>query len=360
MKEKVNPKGVDVAISFDTTGSMYPCLTQLRRSVEQTVKRLFRDIPGLRIAIKAHGDYCDLYKNYVTKTLDFSTDLERICNFIRRVQPTNGGDSPECYELVLHESRSLNWRAGNEKILVMIGDDVPHEVNYPQNVKKINWRNELKLLVEMGIHIYGVHAMPGIRTHSKHFYEEIARVTGGYYLTLDQFAAITDIIFAICYKQADPSQLQGFQEEVQKAHRLNRNLASVFSALSGKRVEVKEEYGDLVPVPTGRFQILGVDRDVSIKDFVEENGLLFQKGRGFYEFTKTETVQERKEVILVDKNTGDIFSGEEVRRMIGLPYGRRGKIKPAAIEGYDVFVQSTSYNRRLMRGTRFLYEVEDK
>ncbi len=49
--------------------------------------------------------------------------------------------------------------------------------------------------------------------------------------------------------------------------------------------------------------------------------------------------------------------------MLGLPYGERGKIGPRNLTGdiqeYDVFVQSTSWNRDLMPNTRFLYEVED-
>ena len=99
--------GIDVCITFDTTGSMYPCLTQVRRSAAATVRRLFKDIPELRIAIIAHGDYCDAGRTYVTKALDFSSDVERICRFIDTVEATGGGDAPECYELVLHESRSL-------------------------------------------------------------------------------------------------------------------------------------------------------------------------------------------------------------------------------------------------------------
>ena len=51
--------------TFDTTGLTYPCLTQVRRNVEQTVRRLFRDIPGLRVAIIVHGDYCDASRTYV-------------------------------------------------------------------------------------------------------------------------------------------------------------------------------------------------------------------------------------------------------------------------------------------------------
>lgn len=352
-------EGVDVAISFDTTGSMYPCLTQVRRDVEATVRRLFRDIAGLRIAIIAHGDYCDAGDTYVTKLLDFSSNVEAICRFIRSVEKTGGGDTPECYELVLQKARGLSWKAGKAKALIMIGDDVPHEPSYSLNKGHIDWRNELRLLVEAGIHVYGVHAMPGIRQHSKRFYEEIARVTKGYYLTLEQFGAVIDIILAICYKQSGKPALESFQSEVQKAKRMDRGRATMFATLGSSVIITFTERPGLVPVPSGRFQVLHVDADQSIREFVEDQGLNFKKGRGFYEFMKSETVQELKEVVLMDNATGDMFNGSEARNMIGLPYGVRGRIKPAAIEGYTVFVQSTSVNRKLIGGTRFLYEVED-
>ena len=100
-------ESIDVCLTFDTTGSMYPCLTQVRRAQAELVKRLFKDIPNLRIAVIAHGDYCDAGDPYVTKTLDFSSDKKKICKFIEKVESTYGGDAPECYELVLHESRLI-------------------------------------------------------------------------------------------------------------------------------------------------------------------------------------------------------------------------------------------------------------
>lgn len=350
-------QGIDILISFDTTGSMYPCLTQVRRYIEWLIKRLFGDVPGLRIGIIAHGDYCDARGPYVTKTMNFSTDQEALCRFVKNVEPTDGGDRPECYELVLNQARKFDWQSGNEKVLVMIGDDVPHEKSYPMNTGRIDWRNELGLLLEAGIHVYGVHAMPGIRQHSKWFYDEIAKKTGGYYLTLDQFSAINDIILAIIYKQAGISQLQSFQNEVQASHRMSRNMASVFQTLTGQQVKVATRTG-LVPVPAGKFQVIEVDADQPIKQFVLAQGLTFKTGRGFYQFTKPEMIQEQKEVVLMDKKTGDMFSGDEARSIIGLPIGMRGKVKPTSMEEYDVFVQSTSYNRKLIGGSLFLYEVE--
>ena len=387
---------IDVCLTFDTTGSMYPCLTQVRRVVEKTVKRLFQDIPGLRVAIKAHGDECDVGNPYITKTLEFSTSVSMVSDFIRNVEPTGGGDAPECYERVLQECRLLNWQAGKQKVIVMIGDDVPHPPSYPRHDgKKIDWRNELGLLLESGIHVYGVHAMPGCRRHSYPFYKEIAEKTGGFYLTLDQFASVVDIIKAICYQQQGTSILQNFKAELKEAGRLGRNMTYVVGVLLGEEVEEptyeysystggksgygatvavatfsgsEAEKGDLVPVPAGRFQVMEVDDDQPIKQFVEEQGATFKKGRGFYELTKSVVVQQYKEIVVMDKATGDIFTGPAVREMLGLPEqienrkaaGRKdAKLRPVDLTKWAVFIQSTSVNRKLIGGTRFLYEVED-
>ena len=352
-------QAMDVVFTFDTTGSMFACLTQVRRTVKDTVQRLFKDIPGLRVGIIAHGDYCDVGHPYVTKTLDLSHDVEKVTKFVEKVEPTGGGDAPECYELVLHESRALSWKSGRSKVLCMIGDDVPHPPTYPDNKKRIDWRNELGLLLEAQIHVYGVHAMPGTRGHSKSFYTEIAKKTNGLYLTLDQFAHVTDLILAVCYKQESTERLQEFEKEVKSKGRMNRAVDAMFAALLGREKASDFRVTDLTAVPPGRFQILEVDADTPIREFVESQGASFKKGRGFYQFTKTETIQDYKEVILQDKYTGDLYSGKRARELLDLPEHGSTRIKPAKLDKYVIFVQSTSVNRKLIGGTHFLYEVSD-
>ena len=39
---------VEIAFSFDTTGSMYPCLGEVRRKLQEVITRLKRDVPGIR------------------------------------------------------------------------------------------------------------------------------------------------------------------------------------------------------------------------------------------------------------------------------------------------------------------------
>jgi hypothetical protein len=102
---------------------------------------------------------------------------------------------------------------------------------------------------------------------------------------------------------------------------------------------------------------MDVDTDCAIKDFVEANGITFKKGRGFYQFTKRTMIQDYKEVILMNKMTGDLFNGDKAREIAGIPIGASAEVSPEKLTDYIVFVQSTSVNRALKAGTKFLYEV---
>src|SRR4051812_5184262 len=267
---------VEVVFSFDTTGSMYPCLTQVRRNVKSTVTRLFEEIPGIRIGIIAHGDYCDKGRPYVTKHLKLTDDVGKIVKFVETVEATGGGDAPECYELVLHEAQDHPWSKGATKALVLIGDDVPHPP--AQNPGKLDWRKEAKALADADVTVYAVQALN--RSHATRFYAELARISGGYHVPLDQFSHVTDLVLAVGYQQAGPEQLQRYEQEVTTKGRMNRGLDRMFSTMLGRKAKTDFGAVDLRAVPPGRFQVLDVDHDVAIKQFVEDNGLAFKKGRG--------------------------------------------------------------------------------
>jgi predicted DNA-binding WGR domain protein len=347
---------IEIVFSFDTTGSMYPCLTQVRRNIKDTVARLATELPDIRIGIIAHGDYCDKNSTYVTKHLPLTSDVNSICKFAEKVGPTGGGDAPECYELVLHEARSQPWTEGTTRALVLIGDDVPHTVAH--NPGKLDWRKEAQELTKEGVAIYAVQALN--RKHATNFYQELARISGGFHVPLDQFSYVTDMVLAVCYRQTGEEQVQLYEQEVKTKGRMDRGLNRIFDAVMRRTPSATSVApADLRAVPPGRFQVLRVDHDIAIKQFVLENGLEFKTGRGFYEFTKTETIQGSKEIILQERTTGDFFAGDKAREVLGLPLGETTRIRPTDLDRYAVFVQSTSVNRVLKAGTGFLYEVAD-
>jgi hypothetical protein len=376
------PEPIDVVFSFDTTGSMRSCIGQVRRKVEIVIKQLFNNIPGLHIGFISHGDYCDGAD--VITIQDLTDNQALLCDFVKTAPDTYGGDEPECYELVLHKARSFNWRAGKSKVLVVIGDATPHGPTYPDNTLNLDWRNELKLLLEAGIHVYSVQCLA--RRYATPFYKEMAEMTGGFHLDLHQFAAIVDIIMAVCYKQESPEALTTFEKQVEESGRMTDVTGSCFDIMAGRPKRTVRSSGSgwrssstakklgtlvsggtvdvskLEPVHPSRFQVLNIDRDCPIKEFVADHRLTFKTGRGFYEFVKSVVVQPYKEVVLVDKETGAMFSGDDARTMIGLPAMNTGgnvKLRPGVLPGFTAYIQSTSHNRKLLAGTEFLYEVDD-
>jgi len=343
----------DVVISFDTTGSMSPCIQEVRRKVKETVNTLFATIPNLRIGIVAHGDYCDGNRMFSTTRLTSNKSL--LVDFIQKVPNTNGGDSPECYEYVLNQINGFEWQADN-RTLILIGDELPHEVGYRYgNIRNtLDWKDEARNLAEKRVSIYAVEALGN--SNSKKFYEPLAQMTNGRKLDLNQFSDAVETLIAIFYHSSDRESLSAYKDELESSFRMNRNLAGIFNKLGEYSVQVESDTSGLISVPPYRFQMLHVDYSTDIKSFVTDSGATFKKGRGFYQFTKSEIVQEHKEVILRNKLNGDMFTGAEARSFIGLPFGERGRIRPKLFEDYEVYIQSTSSNRKLMPDTKFLYE----
>ncbi|XP_013380967.1 uncharacterized protein LOC106152040 isoform X1 [Lingula anatina] len=227
-------RAVEVVFSFDTTGSMYSVLTQVRTKLKDTVTRLLRDIPNIRIGIIAHGDYCD-YNKYVLRSADLTSSVDTLVDFVETVPVTSGGDTPECYEWVLRKAQQLDWAEDSAKALVVIGDCEPHPPSYTD--QNINWHDELDVLSGMGVKVYGVQAMNN--TDVKDFYQELAEKSGGAYITFQQFGLITDMFLAVCYTQAGSEQLQAFSEEMEMTGRMTEEAKAMFSQL--EEVKVKED-----------------------------------------------------------------------------------------------------------------------
>lgn len=230
------PNGpMEIVFSFDTTGSMSGCLNEVRGRVSDMVQRLQADIPGIKMAVFAHGDYCDRH-NYITKFVDFTDDVAKLVDFTQNVSSTGGGDSDECYELVLHEVRTkLSWTAGSQRALVMIGDCNPHEPSYRDNKLKLDWRVEADELGKMGVRIYSV------QCHSHNadkFYSEIARRTDGHHLKLSDFKNIFDFLMTVCYRERGDDLFLSYEKEVRaRSADINKDLHKLFGDLRDKAPE---------------------------------------------------------------------------------------------------------------------------
>lgn len=102
----------------------------------------------------------------------------------------------------------------------------------------------------------------------------------------------------------------------------------------------------------GQFRLLDVEEVGRIDEFVESRlNRPYKLGEAYYQLSKTETIQPQKQIAIVSKQGA--FVGPEARKLLGLP-DEHVKVQPTHYPDYEIFVQSTSNNRKLMPNTKLL------
>ena len=106
------------------------------------------------------------------------------------------------------------------------------------------------------------------------------------------------------------------------------------------------------------FPISAQENGKQIRDFVESRlgGQPMLKGAAFYQLVKVEeAIQDYKLIAIRDKETGQIYCGPEARDLIGLPRVGNARVRPDTAGKWQVFVQSTSVNRKVTGNTSLMY-----
>jgi hypothetical protein len=103
-------------------------------------------------------------------------------------------------------------------------------------------------------------------------------------------------------------------------------------------------------------RILPVEKEMPIQQFVEEKLGYYKPGNAFYQLTKNELVQSNKDIMLIERGKTAVWSGSEGREVLGLPT-HEVKVHPGDHAKWDIFVQSYSNNRKLVRGTKLIVRV---
>jgi hypothetical protein len=154
--------------------------------------------------------------------------------------------------------------------------------------------------------------------------------------------------------------------------RTREAFSTYMTSRSAGATSTKKFYADLSSVTSKDVQVAlkdissevllwpvsNTDDGTAIRDFVEKrlNGDPLLKGAAFYQLNKTEPeVQDHKRIIIRDKTTNAIYEGAAARQMLGLPTYGTIRLAPGNFGNFDLFIQSTSVNRKVTKGTNVVY-----
>lgn len=150
---------IDVVFVIDTTGSMSGLIQAAKEKIWSiaTTMASANSAPEIRMGLVAYRDRGD---EYVTKTVDLSSDLDSVYANLMDFKASGGGDSPESVNQALHEAiTKMSWRQEKQayKVVFLVGDAPPHmdyqdDIKYPFSLALARKKNIVVNTIQSGFH----------------------------------------------------------------------------------------------------------------------------------------------------------------------------------------------------------------
>lgn len=237
----------DIVFAIDLTGSMGDEIAEVKANANSIMNELATQIADVQFGVITFMDYTDYYSTTEAGSspetysatygdvfygdypynldLDITSDTTAVATTINGLVLGYGGDGPQDYTRVIHEAYNdpnLNWRDGSERILILFGDNVPHDTNFdinddgtPDNrgadpgrdgllgtADDLDFETEVASAASAGVHIMGVYS--GYASE-KYPWTYMADNTEGGYFELTDAEDIPDAITDFVEQKAQES-----------------------------------------------------------------------------------------------------------------------------------------------------------
>jgi DNA-directed RNA polymerase subunit RPC12/RpoP len=125
MLQNLRRNGLEIVITFDSTGSMSGEINQVKQQIKRIGSTLITMVPKARISICTYRDEGD---EYVVRGLPLTGDIQQVDTYLSNIRAGGGGDHPEAVHEGLRwsvDKNQFNPRA--RKIILIFGDAPPHQ-----------------------------------------------------------------------------------------------------------------------------------------------------------------------------------------------------------------------------------------
>jgi len=123
--QRFNAHGLDIVITFDSTGSMGGEIDVVKSQIKDIGGALLTLVPKARLSICTYRDVDD---EYLVKGLPLTGDIQDVDVYLSDIRAGGGGDHPEGVEAGLRWAIENNtFRSRAKKIILVFGDAPPHD-----------------------------------------------------------------------------------------------------------------------------------------------------------------------------------------------------------------------------------------
>lgn len=248
---------IEVVFILDTTGSMGGLIDAAKEKIWSIASNMAsaESAPEIKMGLVAYRDRGD---NYVTRTVDLSSDLDSIYATLMDFQADGGGDGPESVNQALYDAvNKISWSQNNNtyKVIFLVGDAPPHmdyqdDVKYPVTLTEADKR---------GIVVNSIQCGNNSATTRK--WEQIAQLGSGQYFQVEQagsalaIATPFDTKIAKMSKQLDETRLYYGTKEVKAKQR--KKIAATEKLHASSSVESRARRATFNASKSGKTNFLG-------------------------------------------------------------------------------------------------------
>jgi hypothetical protein len=175
-----NPVRLDVHFLIDATGSMSDEIQQLKSNMITISERIHAlpSNPDVRFGMTIYRDRGDLF---VSRTFEFTPDVEKFTEELRNIAAEGGGDYAESLNEGLHNAIHMpEWRVEETVSLIFLVADAPPHLDYANDY---NYVEDVFEAAERGIKIFPL-ASSGLDDQGEYIFRQLAQVSSGKFLFL--------------------------------------------------------------------------------------------------------------------------------------------------------------------------------
>jgi hypothetical protein len=202
MLQSLRRHGLDIVITFDSTGSMQGEIDEVKRQIKRIGSTLLTLVPQARISICTYRDRGDAY---IVRGLPLTNDIQQISQYLSEIYADAGGDMPEAVHEGLRWSVENNsFRPRARKVILLFGDSPPHQEYLP---------NCLRIASDFHGQQQGVVSTVTCRSGRKlPEFVEIAEVGGGEaFVTADERQIMTQLMVLVFGSRHRAKVLEAFK-----------------------------------------------------------------------------------------------------------------------------------------------------
>jgi Mg-chelatase subunit ChlD len=185
---------LDIVFVIDTTGSMGPCIAEVRKKLNHLASSVSGASvrPDVAFGVVAYRDHPPQEPSYVTCVNPIVSDLAAVQRTISGLTAEGGGDEPEAVMDGLWDAlQKSQWRQGSQRVILLVGDAPAHdpckcELTFPRIYAEAKKQ-------DVRIFALGTSGSPQMIRQFK----QVAEKTGGLFAKLDDAASLIEKILAL-------------------------------------------------------------------------------------------------------------------------------------------------------------------